>query len=36
MGVLIIAGFFSLMSLADRSRPEQREVRIELPGAIRD
>jgi hypothetical protein len=35
-GALLVGGFFTLMSLADRAQPEPREMRIELPDAIKD
>jgi hypothetical protein len=35
-GVILIGGFFALMSAANYNRPDQREIRIELPNAIKD
>lgn len=35
-GVLIIGGVFTLMGVADRAEPDEREMRIELPNALKD
>jgi hypothetical protein len=35
-GVLFIGGFIALIGVADRAQPEQHEIRVELPDAIKD
>ena len=35
-GVLVIGGFVALIGMGDRAQPEQREIRIELPDALKD